>query len=442
MDPAVLATLLLSKHENDDRQYKQQVEQEKDKIIELCGGLHNLLQLYLANTMDNDAVNVLHCLFTSRTQTHDNESVCNPHMDRDIKQQTLALSRMEINTAKHLVPPIAEQRRLFAPEIIKVDVCDNIYFHILKSRQSANFVYNKIVKSTYMMVFICVLLLISTISLLFCISPRVHCRDTWYIYPLWSRSIAWILVIVAVLHIFGFNFELMKANMKTFDFNYKLWQGMTLLVSMPFLCSKSGHSSYDVVLFDTIVAVGIVFVSYIDAMSMKMGSKSIVLGICMLLITAVPIWGYFNFEDVLWDPFNGRFKGSSGETLTRISFKSAFLNATTNTVLFLMKPFLSGLRSYCTENEIESALINKGYAKSVVLLSRPFIRWINYDQDMLSLAHGSMPMTVIKKDTQTMPMTVIKEAQIDQIPQKLNNSDVERSNSSCVAGVVDGKQSQ
>eukprot|EP01083_Nonionella_stella_P275415 935295_1 len=92
-----LARLLESKHENGNKQYKHQLQHDKDNIIESFGGVHQLLQLYLTNTIDVDVVTKLHLLLTSGIAPSDNDNQQN---------QVIPLEKPEFNTKKNILFPL------------------------------------------------------------------------------------------------------------------------------------------------------------------------------------------------------------------------------------------------------------------------------------------------------------------------------------------------
>ena len=275
--------------------------------------------------------------------------------------------------------------------ILHVDPTLNFWFKYL-ARSHAMLLFNDVLLNRPLLV-----VLLSLMMVLWIIATLIQLfTDLSMIYvTLWS--INWfIIVVLSIFYCLSINYTMFSLIIQTFDFWFKMYNIVALNVALICLQIQSEKESYVGVLewdiFDKILWILPLFGVFMkDAMTLDIKIKrafNIMFTVWMLYIA---IYSFFLIPDGYWNPFKSR-----GYKWTRISWKSMYLNSTTNLAIFLFKPIGSDIIRYfrhkCKNNykvDIGNGDSNSNSTKTKsekfercgTVYKRPFLKWKNMNHN-------------------------------------------------------------
>ena len=215
--------------------------------------------------------------------------------------------------------------------IIEVDATCNIYFHMLPQHIATYWYYNVVLSRWYPLT-ITILIISCTIANLI-VGPNVPFWDSIF------EIIAWILFgVFAISYCLALNINIMKLIMKTFDFWFKILNGVFSMIAQYALFTKKGTplATNICALFGEGWMMMVLFM--VDAAFVSPKKKLFLEIISIVACVLFALRQYFSGLDVTFNPMI--IFGIEDE-ITNISMKNVFISGLINIALFTIKSTVS-----------------------------------------------------------------------------------------------------
>ena len=255
--------------------------------------------------------------------------------------------------------------------IIEANLTHNMYFKCL-SYDWAWFMSNLVTNQYSWIAICCICFVLASISQIY--GFMVDYNDTFYL--VFSLATNGISAIFSILILLGSNIEMNKFTLDTFDFWYKMYNIIIMLITQ-YWCDAyqinyvSPIQHYWVFWINTLTIFLVGFV--VDSHHVSMKAKRYYIVVLIFVSIILIIRFYFTIDNVYWNPFEKySFKH------TNIDIKGTYLSSYINLVLFVAKPLLRDIIVF-VRNKVYS--LNNGNIRDIniqrcyMIHKRPYLRW-------------------------------------------------------------------
>ena len=390
------------------------INDNSNQIIEYLGGMSNILNLCLTNKDANKQISLNN--FNQLKNLFSNYK--NPDSDPNVQLSKDKKSTLIKQNKKPIINEINSKQYLECSKITNViiDTRNNFYFLFLPNNIANTLHNNTVLKHKIILYSTIIGVLMIFIGILWYYLPGYEMNTFAYTYVL-IREVYFLILIIMIM--FSLNIEVCKIVIDKFDFWFKIYNSITLILSSNMLrfatkddiyfTDYNGYNYYAVsVLWDAFIFVVFLVIFLIDALLIKHPKyKLIFLGSIGCFFAFMIVWEYFEINDYIWNPFESyNFK------YTQISFKSMYLSSMVNLTLFILKPVFSNVYIYCRKKiNIKKKAIDSDSKQlkqqvqsdnndsfvlvpSYTIYKRPYLKWINVKK--CKLKHTTSEMHIIR----------------------------------------------
>ena len=203
------------------------------------------------------------------------------------------------------------------------------------------------------------------------------------IYHLLVIAAYTVSIVLSVSYIFSANIGIVTFIIQTFDFWYKMYNLMLLIISSYFIIPDYVENTSYYVVASLGSMCGYILSFVMDALSVENKYKNLFIIVVVLWSMYISLSVYFIVDDTsqYWNPFEKyNFKYS------RINFKSTFVSSQFNLCLFMFKPIFSQINrkirrcigKQISKNTKQGAQDDRSFVqRSYVLYKRPCVHWVH-----------------------------------------------------------------
>ena len=381
---AVFLSNYAAQSEANETTYKKVLEKNKEEIISALGGLDIIIKLCLTNIDGKDEIDAekfaalqstinkeLKC-FHNNTTTHDDSLSFGSELEH--ASPASMTSSPSNDMIAHNLPQFCRNSIIFV-----ADSQNNFYFKYC-NYTIANFIFYKVLLTKW---YPLVSMLGGTIVLclsVICFDLNYHHTGTLFAVLGGIISIVfWISCILCV------NFDIFYLTMRRFGFWFKVYNLVVYIISVGaclFIFKVTPHQEAraDIIVSILLTVLAYFWACILDGIPISPTIKESVIVLLLIQGFVSCSMTYFTFDEAYWNPFE-----SYGWKHSRIDFKSVFLSAAMNLVIFTAKPILSDIGAHCASRLCNTnprrrhahSQRKTSYDRCYNVYTRPYLHWKN-----------------------------------------------------------------